>query len=36
MKIIKYLLFNNFIKIAKALIPKDKDKKILGLILSYG
>ena len=30
------LLFKNFIKIAKALIPKDKDKKILNLILSYG
>ena len=30
------LLFNNFIKIAKALIPKDKDKKILSLILSFG
>ena len=30
------LLFNNFIKIAKAIIPKDKDKKILGLILAYG
>ena len=30
------LLFKNFIKISKAIIPKDKDKKILGLILSYG
>ena len=30
------LLFKNFIKIAKAIIPKDKDKKILGLILAYG
>ena len=30
------LLFKNFIKIAKALIPKDKDKQILSLILSYG
>ena len=30
------LLFENFIKIAKAIIPKDKDKKILGLILAYG
>ena len=30
------LLFKNFIKIAKELIPKDKDKKILNLILSYG
>ena len=30
------LLFENFIKIAKALIPKDKDKQILSLILSYG
>ena len=30
------LLFNNFIKIAKALIPKDKEKLILSLILSYG
>jgi len=30
------LLFKNFIKIAKALIPKDKDKQILNLILSYG
>ena len=29
-------LFKNFIKIAKAIIPKDKDKKILGLILAYG
>ena len=30
------LLFKNFIKIAKALIPKDNDKQILSLILSYG
>ena len=30
------LLFKNFIKIAKALIPKDKEKLILSLILSYG
>ena len=30
------LLFKNFIKIAKALIPKDTDKQILSLILSYG
>ena len=30
------LLFKNFIKIAKAIIPKDKEKKILSLILSYG
>ena len=30
------LLFKNFIKIAKALIPKDKDKQILSLILSFG
>ena len=30
------LLFKNFIKIAKAIIPKDKDKTILGLILAYG
>ena len=30
------LLFKNFIKIAKALIPKDKDKHILSLILSFG
>ena len=30
------LLFANFIKIAKAIIPKDKDKKILALILAYG
>ena len=30
------LLFKNFIKIAKALIPKDKEKKILSLILSFG
>ena len=30
------LLCKNFIKIAKALIPKDKDKQILSLILSYG
>ena len=30
------LLFTNFIKIAKAIIPKDTDKKILGLILAYG
>ena len=30
------LLFKNFIKIAKALIPKDKDRQILSLILSYG
>ena len=30
------LLFKNFIKIAKALIPKDKEKQILGLILSFG
>ena len=30
------LLFKNFVKIAKALIPKDKDKQILSLILSFG
>ena len=30
------LLFKNFIKIAKALIPKDNEKQILSLILSYG
>ena len=30
------LLFKNFIKIAKAIIPKDEDKKILALILAYG
>ena len=30
------LLFKNFIKISKALIPKDKEKQILNLILSYG
>ena len=30
------LLFKNFIKIAKALIPKDKERHILSLILSYG
>ena len=30
------LLFKNFIKIAKAIIPKDTDKKILAIILAYG
>ena len=30
------LLFKNFIKIAKAIIPKDTDKKILSIILAYG
>ena len=30
------LLFQNFIKIAKALIPKDKDKHILNMILAFG
>ena len=30
------LLFKNFIKIAKALIPKDTENQILSLILAYG
>ena len=32
----KKLLFDNFIKAAKAIIPKDKDNYILNMIVSFG
>ena len=32
----KNLLFDNFIKAAKAIIPKDKDNYILNMIVSFG
>ena len=33
---LKTLLFDNFIKIAKSIIPKEKDNYILDLVLSFG
>ena len=32
----KKLLFDNFIKAAKAIIPKDKDNYVLNMIVSFG
>jgi hypothetical protein len=32
----KNLLFDNFIKAAKAIIPKDKDNYILNMVISFG
>ena len=32
----KKLLFDNFIKAAKAIIPKDKDNYILNMVISFG
>ena len=32
----KNLLFDNFIKVAKAIIPKDKDNYVLNMVISFG